>query len=256
MTRGTLEWSKRNVNFQSGCQAGCEYCYARKMAVQYGRRTWKDWDKKITIDMDKVNKNYKYHEGVTVFPSSHNIDITNFHVAMIPLRKLLEQGNKVLIVMKPHYRVIQYMADKLWMHEHLIEFRFTITSIDQSTLMKYEPNAPSINSRLSSVKEVRSLGYKLSISIEPFLDVEPQKLINELVTDYGVDHKDIWLGPMNHVTKLANYSKVIDENLDYLRDIYHPHRLWNIYNELFETGINFKDGFIKQMKDPKWEDNQ
>ena len=246
MTQGTREWSKQNVNFQSGCMAGCEYCYAREMAERYNRHDWNDWSKKITIDIDKVNKNYKYHEGVTMFPSSHNIDITNFHVAMIPLRKLLEAGNKVLIVMKPSYQVVDYLCDQLWIHTKRVEFRFTITSYDQNIAMEFEPNAPSINSRLASIKKVIDSGYKLSISIEPFLDKEPQELINEIVTNYGVDHKDIWLGPMNHVNRLANFSKIIDEQLLYLREIYHPDRLRDIYNELKGTGINFKDSFLKQ----------
>ncbi|KKK65407.1 hypothetical protein LCGC14_2974430, partial [marine sediment metagenome] len=62
----------------------------------------------------------------------------------------------------------------------LIQFRFTITSIDNNLLSFWEPNAPLFEERLESLIHSFEKGYKTSISVEPFLDLDPFLLIDEL----------------------------------------------------------------------------
>ncbi len=71
-TKGTKEWSRKNVNFQNGCQANCEYCYARMMACKYNRIPWEEWGD-YEIRSKDAQRRYKKFNGRIMFPSSHNI---------------------------------------------------------------------------------------------------------------------------------------------------------------------------------------
>jgi DNA repair photolyase len=35
---GTREWASTNVNFITGCSNNCLYCYARAMAIKFGKK--------------------------------------------------------------------------------------------------------------------------------------------------------------------------------------------------------------------------
>lgn len=36
-TQGTKEWASSNINLFYGCANNCMYCYAKKMALRFGR---------------------------------------------------------------------------------------------------------------------------------------------------------------------------------------------------------------------------
>ena len=40
---GTKEWASHNVNCYNGCCHNCLYCYARWMALRFGRMTAEQW---------------------------------------------------------------------------------------------------------------------------------------------------------------------------------------------------------------------
>ncbi|MGE5621181.1 MAG: hypothetical protein ACM3U0_01275 [archaeon] len=43
VTYGSRQWAKVGLNFMTGCQNGCLYCYAREMAVRYGHCAPESW---------------------------------------------------------------------------------------------------------------------------------------------------------------------------------------------------------------------
>ncbi len=43
ITLGTKEWADSNINCYYGCSNDCLYCYAKKMAIRFKRKTEDTW---------------------------------------------------------------------------------------------------------------------------------------------------------------------------------------------------------------------
>ncbi|MHA1369295.1 MAG: radical SAM protein [Promethearchaeota archaeon] len=196
ITSGTKEWADSNVNLINGCMHDCRYCYAKKMAIRFKRKTASTW-KVMEIRWHDVNKRYSKRKGRVMFPTSHDL-VPNepfFTASMTVLKKLLIAGNDVLVTTKPHLPVIKYICEKFANFKEQIQFRFTITSLDDARLSFWEPGAPKFAERFTSLELAFQKGFKTSISIEPCLDPDPRPLVMKLepfVTE------SIWLGSINY----------------------------------------------------------
>ena len=195
ITLGTKEWADSNVNCYFGCSNNCRYCYAKKMAIRFKRKTESDW--KIMIPNQKaIEKGYNKRKGRIMFPTSHDITIESLDGCLKVLKKLLDTDNEILITSKPKFSCIKIICDEFSQKKDLIQFRFTITSLNNELLSFWEPNAPSFDERLKSLEYAYSRGYKTSISIEPFLDENPYPLVDTLIP-YVTE--SIWIGKMNYI---------------------------------------------------------
>jgi len=193
---GTREWAVRSVNCCSGCSHDCRYCYAREMAVRYRQLKPEQW-KEEKIRWKDVTKRYGHIEGTVMFPSSHDITPHNLLACLIVLRKLLEAGNRVLIVSKPHLECIEAICRAFEEHKAQILFRFTIGAMDNQILSFWEPNAPSYEERKEALKHAFQKGFETSVSAEPMLDSDRiEDLIKDLMP-YVTNA--IWIGLMNHL---------------------------------------------------------
>ena len=223
---GTREWADYNVNCIKGCYNNCRYCYAMCMANRFGRATSKTWQDMVIRD-DVVNQNFRKFPGRVMFPSSHDLfDLPEFEEACFSvLEKLLIGGNDVLITTKPRLAIIKKIEKKFSGYKDQIQFRFTITSINNELLQFWEPNAPLFEERLKSLQYAFKKKYKTSVSIEPFLDYDPELLVNAI---YPYVTESIWLGIMNYIPrknilkKEIPYYNSIRENFleDHLREIH------------------------------------
>jgi len=239
ITSGTKEWADKNINIIKGCVNNCRYCYAKMMAKRFGRCTDETWEN-MEIRWDRVNKSYKKFNGRVMFPSSHDIvDIPMIKEAcFIVLEKLLKAQNQVLLTTKPNLAVIKDVINHFNNVKELIQFRFTITSNNDELLTFWEPNAPLFEERLESLILAFNGGFKTSVSVEPFLDIDPKKVITELAP-YVTE--SIWIGPMNYISR----NNIGEENrymYDIIRDYTHPSHLMKIYQDLKHVPrIRFKD---------------
>jgi len=197
ITSGTKEWADHNINCIKGCSNNYRYCYAKIIAKRFGRCTEETW-KDIEISRDVLNKTFKKYNGRVMFPSSHDIIDTPEakEACFMVIRKLLEAGNELLITTKPKLSITKDIIKRFYTFKSQIQFRFTITSLDNQLLSFWEPNAPSFEERLKSIKYAYEKGFKTSVSIEPFLDYNPKKLVN-ILSPYVTE--SIWLGPMNYI---------------------------------------------------------
>lgn len=214
---GTKEWADTNVNCYYGCSNDCKYCYAKRMALRFKRETNESW-KTMYPNINAINKEYKKREGRIMFPTSHDITPETYPNCLIVLKKLLDAGNEVLITTKPNLTVITKLICELDKYQEQIQFRFTITSIDNKVLRFWEPYAPNYNERKNSLILARSFNYKTSVSIEPFLDEDPYPLIKDIAPYCS---ESIWIGKLNYIknriNSWENIQKVID-NLSLLPD--------------------------------------
>jgi len=224
---GTKEWAKFSANFIDGCSNNCRYCYARENS----KTKKNDWQNE-TIDEKLFEKVWNKKEGTIMFPTRHDITLKNIDKIIIYLKRMLKNGNKVLIVSKPNFECIRKLTEELNDFKDKILFRFTIGSNNNEILKFWEPNAPLYEERKKSLKLAFEKGFYTSVSAEPLLDLENVDiLINDLkpfITD------SLWIGKMNSPEKRIDYS-ILNENEKlfinkYLKILNNDETIKNIYN--------------------------
>ncbi len=215
ITLGTKEWADSNVNCYFGCSNNCRYCYAKKMAIRFKRKTEDTW-KLMVPNLNKIKKEYRKRNGRIMFPTSHDITKESLSNCLIVLKKLANSGNEILIASKPSLRCIKEICKNFKNNKDFLQFRFTITSKHNKILKFWEPCAPLFEERFASLKFAYFNGFKTSISIEPFLDNDTFELVN-ILTPYTTE--SIWIGKMNYLSKknfknheLDHYNSIIKLN--------------------------------------------
>lgn len=195
---GTKEWSTSSANCIWGCSHNCKYCYAHASSVRFGLQEEQSWEEESPKEK-LIGKNYGKRKGTVMFPTTHDITPTNLKYTRIVLLKLLEAGNNVLVVSKPHLSVMRSLAGECVPYRDQLLFRFTIGSFSDEILKSWEPGAPSFKDRYDSLKHMYDNGYQTSVSIEPLLETNNdnvEKLVN-LLKSYITD--SIWIGKMNFI---------------------------------------------------------
>jgi DNA repair photolyase len=193
---GTKEWAPNNFNFMHGCSNDCVYCYAKEMAIRFKRKTSETWKDEQPASLD--GRSYRKKHGSIMLPSSHDITPGSLDRTLQVMGKLLDNGNELLLVTKPHFSCVQQIVDTFEEKKHLIKFRFTIGSSDSKVLKLWEPGAPDFSQRLNSLQYAFEMGYSTSISCEPLLDDQFDRLYSE-VRPWVSD--SIWVGKMNMAAK-------------------------------------------------------
>lgn len=233
---GTKEWAETNVNIQLGCEHGCRYCYARYRAVK--RFKWCTDDQWLdpVIVKSKVNRLFSKRSGIVMLPSTHDITPRNLSECICVLRNLLDAGNRVLLVSKPHFDCITSICEYFKKYRKRLSFRFTIGSRNNRVLAFWETNAPGFNERLRCLIYAYNSGYQTSVSCEPFLDFDVSKIIalyvelNPYITD------SFWIGKLRDFDNRVNLSDVTSEEEEKfvkpLRAAQSDEMVWSIYDQL------------------------
>jgi len=174
----------------------------------------------------------KIAKRAVMFPRSHDITPKTLQPCITVLHHLLDGGNRVLIVSKPHLDCIKTICKTFAQHRDMILFRFTIGAYDNALLKYWEPGAPSFQERLASLKHAFKRGFETSVSIEPMLDsANVVKLFSKLVP-WVTDA--IWIGKMNRVpsaTEQMGDAIRAGQTKEKIREIYadlkrHPKVKW------------------------------
>jgi DNA repair photolyase len=193
---GTKEWAPFSMNFQRGCEHGCRYCYARYDAVKrFKTCEARHWPIPCINNAKIDHPNKKKYPGRVMFPTTHDITPANISQYMCLLRKLLDAGNNVLIVSKPHWDCITVICEAFKQYKEQITFRFTIGSINYDILKFWEPGAPAFTERRACLQYAYSKGYNTSISCEPYLDnfvADTYTACKDWITD------SFWIGMIRH----------------------------------------------------------
>ncbi len=193
-TIGTREWSDWNLNLFKGCSNNCRYCYAKFMAKRFGRiKELKEWSIPV-INKKILHQSFRKRKGRGMFPTAHDITPQTYIQYVVVLQRLLRAGNEVLITTKPNFNLIKMLCGQIIFYSSQVQFRFTITSIYDQKLKHWEENAPNYQSRKDSLIYAFNEGFKTSVSIEPYLDADPNPLIMELAP-YCTE--SLWIGIMN-----------------------------------------------------------
>lgn len=197
-TKGTQEWADWNINvFKNGCPNNCGYCYAKFMALRFKRiASEEEWQFPV-INKKVLHTKFKKRKGRGMCFSTHDITPQTYIQCAVVIMRLLQAGNELLITTKPNFNLIKMLCKRIMPYKDQVQFRFTITTMNNEILKKYEPNAPNYESRKDSLIYAFQQGFKTSVSIEPYLDPEPIQLIH-LIDDIALYcTESIWIGIMN-----------------------------------------------------------
>lgn len=192
---GTHEWSPHTLNCITGCKNDCLYCYSKEMSIRYQRNTPQSWKVEIVREHD-LKKSIKKYDARVMYPSAHDIRPEHLEQNIAFLKKILEAGNEVLVVSKPHLVCIKSICKEFDKYKDKILFRFTIGSADDEVLKFWEPDAPGFKERLDCLKWAHKNGFGTSVSCEPMLDDDIDKVIKS-VSPFVTE--TIWLGKINHL---------------------------------------------------------
>lgn len=247
-TAGTKEWANSNINIYSGCSNDCRYCYAKRMAIRFKRKTDENWHEmeENTEQMLKI-LHIKKRNGTIMFPSSHDITPETVCSYIVALLSILEAGNRVLIVSKANPICIQKLVDVIGLaYFDQVEFRITIGSKSNNLLKFWEPNAPTFEERLESIKIVYNAGFKVSLSIEPYLDSQPTDLMDLIGSVYPFV-SEIWIGKMSGISRktcgnLYSRMKNITDNGSVAALVF------MVENSFYSDKIRWKDSIANAMK--------
>lgn len=235
LAHGVGEWAKRSVNIQHGCLHDCRYCYAKAMAIRFHRTTPEGW-KNSRLRAKGVKAKWRQNVAPTLsghdimFPTSHDIHPGNLPECTKVLGKMLEAGNRVLVVSKPWLVCVKGLCRDLRDYRSQMTFRFTIGSADDKVLGYWEPGASKFQERLASLKHAHGEGFTTSVSCEPMLDMNVATVVAAVrpwVTD------SIWLGRANRLIGTLGFNCPGDaeavkaarmllagQDDDYLRSLY------------------------------------
>jgi DNA repair photolyase len=201
-TTGTKEWSTASINIIDGCSHDCRYCYAHAMKQRFHQlngHSWSEEKLKGNIDTLKIRK----VEGRIMYPSAHDITPEFIEAHIIVVRRMLDAGNTLLIVSKPHKTCVTRICDEFIAERDRITFRFSIGSIDNAVLSFWEPGAPHFDERFECLKITYFRGFQTSISVEPMLEGDLDALI-AAVTPFVTD--TIWLGKINRLKSNLTFN--------------------------------------------------
>jgi len=223
-----------------GCHNDCRYCYAKLMARRFRRSVYETWST-MRVREKVVDRSFGKMTGRIMFPSSHDIvDLPGIKEACFTtLGKLLESNNEVLVTTKPRIAIIKQIDNLYSRYKTNLQFRFTITSLDNNLLQFWEPNAPLFEERFEALKFAFNKKYRTSVSIEPFLDRRPQELI-KIVKPFCTE--SIWVGKMNYIPSDSSLLPNLQPFFTEIRKNYEIAHLLKIYNSLKnKRKIRFKD---------------
>jgi hypothetical protein len=197
--RGTAEWAVATVDCCLGCPHGCLYCYARYDQVErYGLVKAEDWQQGRIME-GEPERVHRLYNGQVMFPAHHDIVPENLAACRRVILNLLQAGNKVLVVSKPHLGCIVDLCRELRPYREKVLFRFTITARNAAILSFWEPQAPGYDERFACLELAFAEGYSTSVSVEPMLDTSDVVAMVEELQPF-VTHS-IWLGKMNRIAE-------------------------------------------------------
>lgn len=238
---GTKEWAKYSANSTIGCHHNCLYCYSRDAFLK--KNPDANWTEEAR-DESRFNFNWGKKDGVIMFPTTHDITPYNVEDCLIVLKKMLSSGNDILIVSKPHLSVIERLINELSEYKDKILFRFTIGTHDNKILKLWEPGAPDFEERMSCLKACFESGFETSVSMEPFLSLTIEDLLNTVLKVEPYVTNSIWIGKMNKID--SRVKGVSADILNSYEKIYSDKNIWKIYNLLKNNNkIKWKESIKK-----------
>jgi DNA repair photolyase len=186
------------------------------MAARFDRVPEGGWQNE-NVNEKAVAKGRGRMKGTVMFPTCHDLTTENAGNTLAVLGNLLAAGNNVLVVSKPRVvPIVRLLGDFARFKKNLL-LRFTIGSGDSDTLSFWEPSASLFAERLICLARAHGAGFQTSVSMEPLLETDEDKVV-ALVSELApYVTESIWIGKLNKgEARLRANGHAIPENLEAL----------------------------------------
>lgn len=207
------EYSELAINLYTGCLHACKYCYCPKISY----KSLEDWSKNPKVRKDIIKqlesdaaKHYKETKEVLFCFMSDPYQSDEAAIVTRQALLILEkyQFKKVNVLTKAGFRA---MSDFDILKRNNWKFGSTIIFSNDKSREEWEPDAPSIQSRMDAVRYAHGQGIFTWVSIEPV--IYPQESINVIKT--LLPFVDFWkVGKLNHypsIEKTINWKSFYNE---------------------------------------------
>jgi DNA repair photolyase len=244
---GFREWAPGSCNIGIGCSHNCIYCCFRLYALRFrGVKSREDWAKeRLKEPPPRIRK----FEGTVMMPTAH--DVTPFYLPAVEaqLKALLEVGNQVLIVTKPHLECIRRLCVALAPYKQQVLFRFTIGTLDRKLTKLWEPGATAPAERFACLKHAFRRGFATSVSMEPML-AGTEDAVATFYKLIPFVTETIWFGKMNHVNRWGPATPEIATACWYIRKLQCDAAILDLVRRLgSHPQVKWKDSIRQVIRD-------
>lgn len=214
------EYSDLAINLAIGCNHACEYCYG-PASMHKTREVWNEGAKERVDVLKLLEKDAEQIAG------DERFILFSFATDPYCTDEAAELTRQALLICEKYDLKCQVLTKAGFRAEKDFEifkrndwkFGSTIIFMDEALREKWEPGAPTIESRINSLKKAHDMGIYTWVSVEPVVDaVEALKVITTLKEMNAVD---LWkVGKLNHmadVEKGIDWLRFLNETIELLR---------------------------------------
>ena len=191
------EYAPLAVNLYSGCSHGCTYCYAPSCL----RRSREDFTR-VSVRSGIMKDLAKDSRALAGDPRPVLLSFTSDpyqkaerseRVTSQAIGIMADSRLTVRLLTKNPGLALELDRDLLARAN--VEFGSTVLFVDDAKRARWEPHAPSIDSRIAALRLAHDLGLRTWVSLEPVIDpAEALRLIEEIHPCV-----DVWkIGRWNH----------------------------------------------------------
>lgn len=172
------EYAPVACNFYVGCSNMCKYCYLRKGVLKHAMGGNKPQLKKCFQDEKQAFQIFQHEAGQNIKILKENGIFFSFSTdPLLPeCQKLTWYASEIATISGIPVKILtkttaffkeweEYLKMLPEKQKALTHFGFTLTGHDE-----WEPNAPSNNERIETLKMLHDWGYHTFVSIEPIID--------------------------------------------------------------------------------------
>ncbi len=186
-----LEYCDLALNLYRGCSHGCKYCYAPS-ALFVSREIFKENPKPREFIFSQLTREMEKNRGKSVLMcfscDPYQPIETELNVTRRTLEHFLFFGIHPVILTKGGRRSTRDFG--LLAKDPQAKYGATLTFLDESLSLQWEPGAALPQERIQALKEAHSLGIQTWASLEPVIEPEQSLEIirqtHEFVDEYKV----------------------------------------------------------------------
>jgi len=193
------------INAYVGCSHACVYCYATFMKKYTGHT--EQWGTFVDVKVNaaellrkQLQKAKRGHVMVSSVTDAYQPIEVKYRLTRQCLEILLEHKFPVGILTKSPLVIRDLDIIKSFDE---IEVGITISTDDEKMRKIFEPGAPPIEARISTLRKLKEQGVKTYVFIGPMLPMHPE-VLSEKIGKYA---DSILISRMNYVSKTAHLFK-------------------------------------------------
>ena len=178
------------LNPYSGCEFGCNYCYAAFFSRDVEKQdNWGHW---VTVKQNALKKLKGMRTDLhnkKIYMSSVTDPYQGIEAKIGLVRALLEYlvPKQPRLVVQTRSPLVKRDIDLYAQLDH-VQVNMTVTTDSEEIRKAFEPRCPQIEQRLRGIQAVAAAGINCGITMTPLLPVEDAESFADRLIETGVTH--------------------------------------------------------------------